>query len=68
VEGRELSTIEERIAEAERQVDAIRAALEDPVITSDATLLRETCALLEEAQKTIDNLYARWAELEEKQR
>ncbi len=68
MEGRELSTIEERIAEAERQVDAIRAALEDPVITSDATLLRETCALLEEAQKTIDNLYARWAELEEKQR
>ena len=68
MEGRELSTIEERIAEAERQVDAKRAALEDPVITSDATLLRETCALLEEAQKTIDNLYARWAELEEKQR
>jgi ATP-binding cassette subfamily F protein uup len=68
IEGRELSTIEERIAEAERQVDAKRAALEDPVITSDATLLRETCARLEEAQKTIDILYARWAELEEKQR
>ena len=68
MEGRELSTIEERIAEAERQVDANRAALEDPVITSDATLLRETCAQMEEAQKTIDNLYARWAELEEKQR
>jgi ATP-binding cassette subfamily F protein uup len=68
MEGRDLSTIEERIAEAERQVDAKRAALEDPVITSDATLLRETCSQMEEAQKTIDNLYARWAELEEKQR
>src|SRR5467141_1899475 len=68
LEGRELSTIEARIAEAERQVDEKRAALEDPVITSDATLLRETCAQMEEAQKTIDNLYARWAELEEKQR
>jgi ATP-binding cassette subfamily F protein uup len=68
LEGRELSTIEERIAEAERQVDEKRAALEDPVITSDATLLLETCAQLEDAQKTIDTLYARWAELEEKQR
>jgi ABC transport system ATP-binding/permease protein len=68
MEGRELSTIEERIAEAERRVDAKRAALEDPVITSDATLLLETCAQLEDAQKTIDTLYARWAELEEKQR
>ena len=68
IEGRELSTIEERIAEAEREVDAKRGALEDPAITSDPVLLREACTQLEEAQKTIDNLYARWAELEEKQR
>jgi ABC transport system ATP-binding/permease protein len=68
IEGRELSTIEERIAEAEREVDARRGALEDPDITSDPVLLREACTQLEEAQKTIDNLYARWAELEEKQR
>jgi len=68
IEGRELSTIEERIAEAERDVDARRGALEDPAITSDPVLLREACTQLEEAQKTIDNLYARWAELEEKQR
>jgi ABC transport system ATP-binding/permease protein len=68
IEGRELSTIEERIAEAERQVDARRGALEDPAITSDPALLTEACAYLEEAQKTIDDLYVRWAELEEKQR
>jgi ATP-binding cassette subfamily F protein uup len=68
IEGRELATIEERLAEAERQLDAKRAALEDPAITSDPALLREACAELEEAQNTIDNLYARWAELEEKQR
>jgi len=68
IEGRELSTIEERIAEAERQVDARRGTLEDPAITSDPALLTEACAYLEEAQKTIDDLYARWAELEEKQR
>jgi len=68
MEGRELSTLEERIAAAERQVDAKRGALEDPAITGDPALLREACAQLEEAQKTIDDLYARWAELEEKQR
>ena len=68
IEGRELSTIEERIAEAEHEVDAKRGALEDPAVTSDPTLLRETCEQLEEAQKTIDILYARWAELEGKQR
>ena len=68
IEGRELSTIEERIAEAERQVDARRGALEDPAVTSDPALLTEACARLEEVQKTIDDLYARWAELEEKLR
>ncbi len=68
MESRELGTIEERIAEAEQQVEARRAALQDPAITSDAALLRETCFQMEEAQKAIDSLYARWAELEQKQR
>jgi ABC transport system ATP-binding/permease protein len=67
-ETRELATIEECIAEAEKQMEAKRAALEDPAITSDAVLLRDTCAQMEEAQKKIDVLYSRWAELEEKQR
>ena len=68
LEARELSTIEERIAEAEKLVDVKRSALEDPAVTSDAALLRETCIQLEDAQKTIDTLYARWADLEQKQR
>ena len=68
MEVRELSTMEERIAEAEREVDLKRAALEDPAVTSDAALLRDTCLQMEEAQKTIDTLYTRWAELEQKQR
>jgi ATP-binding cassette subfamily F protein uup len=67
-EARDLATIEERIAEAEREVEAKRAALEDPAITSDPVALRTTCEKMEEAQKTIDMLYARWAELEQKQR
>jgi ATP-binding cassette subfamily F protein uup len=68
IEARELATIEERLAEAEKQVDAKRAALEDPAVTTDAVRLRDTCVQLEEAQNTIDVLYARWAELEQKQR
>jgi ATP-binding cassette subfamily F protein uup len=68
MEVRDLSTIEDRIAEAEREVDLRRTALEDPAVTGDVTLLREACLRLEEAQKKIDDLYTRWAELEEKQR
>jgi ATP-binding cassette subfamily F protein uup len=68
MEARELDTIEERIAGAEKEVEAKRSALEDPAITGDAALLRETCLQMEAAQKMIDNLYARWAELEQKLR
>jgi ATP-binding cassette subfamily F protein uup len=68
IEAREASTIEERIAEAERQLDLKRAVLEDPAIVSDAERLVSAHADTEIAEKTVDQLYARWAELEEKQR
>ena len=66
IEAREISTIEKRIAEAEQELHAKRAALEDPAITSDTLLLQTACAQMEEAQKTVDNLYVRWAGLEQK--
>jgi ABC transport system ATP-binding/permease protein len=66
VEAREIATIEERIAQAEQELHAKRAALEDPVIAGAHLDLRETCAQFEEAQKMVDSLYARWAELEKK--
>jgi len=65
-EVRELTTIEKRIAEAEQELHAKRAALEDPAIMSDATRLRSICAQMGEVQKTVEDLYARWAELEKK--
>jgi hypothetical protein len=34
---------------------------------SDAPRLQVICAQMEEAQKKVDKLYARWAELEQKQ-
>ena len=67
VEAREFAAIEGRIHEAEQVLQAKRAALEDPVITSDRMSLQNACTQLDEAQKSVDALYARWAELEQKQ-
>ena len=66
-EAREFATIEDRIHEAERALQAKRAALEDPAITSDRLSLQNACTQFDEAQKSVDTLYARWAELEQKQ-
>ncbi len=67
VEAREFAAIEGRIHEAEQLLHTKRAALEDPVITSDRMSLQNACTQLDEAQKSVDALYARWAELEQKQ-
>ena len=67
-ETRELETIEERIAEAERELQAKHDALLDPAIMSDGSRLHAASVELDAAQKTIDLLYARWAELEQKQK
>src|SRR5712671_6903960 len=66
-EAREFAAMESRINEAEQILHAKRAALEDPAITSDRISLQNACAQLDEAQKSVDTLYARWAELEQKQ-
>jgi len=66
-ESREFDNIESRIAEAESELHAKRGALDDPAITSDRVSLQNACIQLEEAQKLVDSLYARWAELEQKQ-
>jgi ATP-binding cassette subfamily F protein uup len=66
IEMRELENIEERIAEADKHLEVKRAALEDPAVTSDPALLKATCIEMDEAQNTLDTLYARWAELEKK--
>jgi ATP-binding cassette subfamily F protein uup len=68
LEAREYASIEERVAAAEQVLEAKRVAAEDSAIASDATRLMSTHAELEEAQQEVDELYARWAELEKKQR
>jgi ATP-binding cassette subfamily F protein uup len=67
VEAREFAAMESRISEAELLLHVRRSALEDPAVTSDRMSLQNACTQLDEAQKSVDALYARWAELEHKQ-
>ena len=67
LEAREYANIEQRIVEAEDLVRTKQTALKDPAIASDALRLIAVHAELQEAQKTLDRLIERWAELEEKQ-
>ena len=66
LEAREFATIEQRLADAEKAFHEKRAQLEDPAIASDAPRLVTAQAEMEAAQKDLETLYARWAELEEK--
>jgi ATP-binding cassette subfamily F protein uup len=66
LEAREYATMEQRVAEAEEILQSKRVQLEDPTIASDGPRLLTAHAELEAAQNTVDNLYARWAELEKK--
>ena len=67
LEAREYAGMEQRIAEAEELLQKKRANAEDPAIASDAAQLVTAHDELEQAQKEVDALYARWAELEGKQ-
>ena len=66
LEAREYATIEQHVAEAEQVLQEKRARLEDPAIASDGPRLLRAHAEMDEAQKVADELYARWAELEQK--
>jgi ATP-binding cassette subfamily F protein uup len=66
LEAREYATIEQRVAEAEHLLQAKRVQLEDPAIASDGPHLLAAHAEMEEAQNSVDKLYARWSELEKK--
>ena len=65
-ENRELELMERTIHDAEAKLRAKLSALHDPEIASDAAKLHAASVELEQAQKAVDHLYARWAELEAK--
>jgi ATP-binding cassette subfamily F protein uup len=66
LEAREYDSIEQRVADAEVVLQAKRDQVEDPKIVSDGPRLVTAHAELEAAQEKVDQLYARWAELEKK--
>src|SRR5260370_8558425 len=66
LDAREYAGIEQRIADAEQVLESKRAELKNPAIASDSASLVAAHAEMEAAQKDLDTLYARWAELEEK--
>jgi ATP-binding cassette subfamily F protein uup len=66
LEAREYATIEQRVDDAERVLQEKRVQLEDPAIASDGPRLLRAHAEMDEAQKIADELYSRWAELEQK--
>jgi ATP-binding cassette subfamily F protein uup len=66
LEAREYAGIEQRITDAEQRLQSKRTALEDPAIASNSSKLIAAHADVESAQKDLDALYARWAELQEK--
>jgi ABC transport system ATP-binding/permease protein len=66
-ESRELAGIEGRITEAEQELQTRHKALEDPQVMGDHLRLQSVLAEMARAQKVVDALYTRWAELEQKQ-
>jgi len=67
LEAREYATLEERIEQAEQDLKIRKTMLDDPTIASDALQLVAVQEDIESAEKALDSLLHRWAELEEKQ-
>ncbi|MGH7247691.1 MAG: ABC-F family ATP-binding cassette domain-containing protein, partial [Pseudomonadota bacterium] len=66
LDTREHETIGQRIKEAEQTLESRRAAFEDHAVARDGRHLEAAYRAMEEAKKIVDDLYARWVELEEK--
>jgi len=65
-EQREWQAIEGRIEEAEARLSEAHTLLQAPETVSDHRKLEETYAELKRLQEEVDQLYARWAELDGK--
>ncbi len=66
MEQREWDQMEERILAAEAELERCQAAAADPAVASQADEVALRYRALQEAQEQVDQLYARWAELEAK--
>jgi len=66
MEQREWDQMEEKILAAETALEECQAAAADPAVASQADVVALRYRALQEAQEQVDQLYARWAELEAK--
>jgi ABC transport system ATP-binding/permease protein len=62
----ELQGIEQKILDAETVVEKLQVELCDPAISGAPEKLRANCEKLSAAQRAVDDLFARWHELESK--
>jgi len=63
-ERRELSQMESKIEAADAAVSDLESKLHDPAVASDPSKLQETWNSLEESKRKVEQLYARWEDLE----
>ena len=66
-EQREWDGMEAAVLAAEERLEAADAAAADPAIATDAAALQDRVAAAEACRREVESLYARWAELEERQ-
>ena len=66
MELRELEQMEAKIVAAEEQLHAAQRRMEDPAVLSDRNKLHEVCTKVDEAQKRVSAMYARWEVLEKR--
>jgi ATP-binding cassette subfamily F protein uup len=68
MEQREWEQIESKIVEAEDVLHAAQREMDDPKVLADRNKLDAVCRRVEAAQVNVQKLYARWEELEAKQK
>jgi ATP-binding cassette subfamily F protein uup len=68
MEQREWEQIESKIMEAETELQSAQSQMDDPAVLADRHQLAEACKRVEAAQLAVQNLYARWEQLEAKQK
>ena len=66
LEQREFDGLEEKILEAEASAELLEKQLADPAVAADSFRVQETWTELEKQKETIERLYSRWAELDDK--
>jgi ABC transport system ATP-binding/permease protein len=66
IDQREYDQMEERILEAEIELERLQQKMESPETVADPSLLHECWQELQQTQEAVDGLYARWDQLETK--